>query len=484
MSKKIGGVVALVGLCALSLFLVNCGSSSSRPSGVLYVLTQGNNSVGNNVSTFAMDLNSGGLSLVNSNASTCPTPATGTNPNPCGLPVDILLDSTGAKAFVLDQGAPPCPACTPGENNPIPPAIYPYTVGSDGSLSAPGTAVNWTCTGTGVSNCSDTATAMVLDAAGHLFVIDYGSSPTPGYPTPTAASPSCPHVPTGPYDVCPSISVFTMTSGTLTLANGSPFYLSKIPSALSAIAFTPPNSTTPQELLFVTNNQDICSQNCVAPSPHNDNTASVYSVSSTGTLTEQPNSPYAVAAVNPISVLAVNTNLVTPPNSGGLFVYVGNEDPNGGHLYPFEVCTAIDPGNCTQQQIEQNLMFPLRTCPDVSCDVPPSSAGQSPIAMVVDPTNKFLYAVAKGSSQVFGFTIEPGSGKLTALSPSPNLPTGSHPVAMAFHPTVNNTGQFLYTSNSGSTNISGFTLSTTSGVMNALPSPTATTTTPSGMTAR
>jgi hypothetical protein len=275
-----------------------------------------------------------------------------------------------------------------------------------------------------------------------------------------------------------------MTSGTLTLANGSPFYLSKIPSALSAIAFTPPNSTTPQELLFVTNNQDICSQNCVAPSPHNDNTASVYSVSSTGTLTEQPNSPYAVAAVNPISVLAVNTNLVTPPNSGGLFVYVGNEDPNGGHLYPFEVCTAIDPGNCTQQQIEQNLMFPLRTCPDVSCDVPPSSAGQSPIAMVVDPTNKFLYAVAKGSSQVFGFTIEPGSGKLTALSPSPNLPTGSHPVAMAFHPTVNNTGQFLYTSNSGSTNISGFTLSTTSGVMNALPSPTATTTTPSGMTAR
>ena len=315
MSKKIGGVVALVGLCALSLFLVNCGSSSSRPAGVLYVLTQGNNSVGNYVSTFAMDLSSGGLSLVNSNASTCPTPATGTSPNPCGLPVDILLDSTGARAFVLDQG-------TPGENNPIPPAIYPYTVGSDGSLSAPGTAVNWTCTGTGVSNCSDTATTMVLDAAGHLFVIDYGSSPTPGYPTPTVASPSCPHVPTGPYDVCPSISVFTMTSGTLTLASGSPFYLSKIPSALSAIAFTPPNSTTAQELLFVTNNQDICSQNCVAPSPHNDNTVSVYSVSSSGTLAEQPNSPYAVAAVNPISVLAVNT-YPAGQNSGGLFVYVG-----------------------------------------------------------------------------------------------------------------------------------------------------------------
>jgi Lactonase, 7-bladed beta-propeller len=490
MSKKIGGVVALVGLCALSLFLVNCGSSSSRPSGVLYVLTQGNNSVGNNVSTFAMDLSSGALSLVNSNASTCPATATG-NPNPCGLPVDILLDSTGAKAFVLDQGAPPCPACSPTSNDPVAPAIYPYTVGSDGSLSAPGTAVTWSCPTANASPCnySDTGTAMVRDAGGQfLFVIDHGSSPTPGYPIANSPYPSCPHVPSSDFgdvrfDVCPSISVFTMSSGTLTLAPGSPFYLSKIPSALSAIAFTPPNSTTAQELLFVTNNQDICSQNCIAPSPHNDNTVSVYSVSLTGstlplgTLTEQSNSPYAVAAVNPISVLAVNTN------PGGLFVYVGNEDPNGGHLYPFEVCTAVDPTTCTQPQVDQHLMFPLRTCPDISCDVPPSSVGQSPIAMVVDPTNKFLYAVAEGSSQVFGFNINT-AGTLSALSPNPSLPTGSHPVSMAFHPTVNNTGQFLYTSNSASSNITGFTLSTTSGVMNSLPSPTATPTTPSGMTAR
>ncbi len=482
MAKKLGGVVAFVGLCALSLFLVNCGSSSSRPSGVLYVLTQGSNAVGNNVSTFALDLNSGGLSLVNSNASTCPTPATGTNSNPCGLPLDILLDPTGATAFVLDQGAPPCPTCSPASNNPIAPAIYPYTVGSDGSLSAPGTAVNWTCTGTNVSNCSDTATAMVRDAAGHLFVIDGGSSPTPGYPTANSPYPSCPHVPTAAYDVCPSISVFTMTSGTLSLAAGSPFYLSKIPSALSAIAFTPSGGTA-QELLFVTNNHDICSQNCIAPSPHNDNTVSVYSVSSSGTLTEQPNSPYAVAAVNPLSVLAVNTN-PAGQNSGGLFVYVGNEDPNGGHLYPFEVCTAVDNVNCTPQQVTDNLMFPLRTCPEISCDVPPSTAGQSPIAMVVDPTNTFLYVASNGSSQVFGFRINTGAGTLTALSPNPNLPTGSHPVSMALHPTVNNTGQFLYTSNSGSANISGFTLSTTSGVMNSLPSATATPAAPSGMTAR
>ena len=71
MSKKLGGVVALVALCAVSMFLVNCGSSSSRPSGLLYVLTQGTNGVGNNVSSFAIDLGSGNLSFINSNASTC-----------------------------------------------------------------------------------------------------------------------------------------------------------------------------------------------------------------------------------------------------------------------------------------------------------------------------------------------------------------------------------------------------------------------------
>src|SRR5580704_12505824 len=106
MSKKIGGVVALVSLCALSLFLLNCGSSSSRPSGVLYVLTQGNNGIGNNVTSFSIDLGSGALSLVNSNASTCPTLATEKTPQPCGNPLSILLDPSGATAFVLNQGTP------------------------------------------------------------------------------------------------------------------------------------------------------------------------------------------------------------------------------------------------------------------------------------------------------------------------------------------------------------------------------------------
>jgi 6-phosphogluconolactonase (cycloisomerase 2 family) len=94
--------------------------------------------------------------------------------------------------------------------------------------------------------------------------------------------------------------------------------------------------------------------------------------------------------------------------------------------------------------------------------------------MLVDPTNNFLYVVSELSNQVFAFRINTTAGTLTALSP-PNQPTGTQPVSMAMHPSVNSvgqslyssSGQFLYTSNTTSSNITGFTLSTTSGAMSS-----------------
>ena len=485
MSKKIGGVVVLAGICALSVLLLNCGSSSFRPSEELYVLTQGSNGLGNNVASFGIDLENGNLTYINSNATTCPILATPTNTNPCGLPVDILLDPTGNKAWVLNQGAPPCPSCTPATNYPFAPSIYPYTANSDGSLSPPGAAVNWTCvipTGTTCNNAnaySDTAVAMGRDAAGQfLFVIDQGSSPPPGYPVPSSSNPSCPPTGTGFTNVttisfagCPSISVFAMTPGSTTLkfvsqssiGYQSPFFLSKIPTSLSAIKFTPPGSTTAQELLFVTNHTDICTQNCVYPSPHNDNTVSVYAVSPSGVLTEQPNSPYTITASDPVSVLAVNTRPANVGAIGGLFVYVG-QGAGGGALFPFQVCWVANNTTCSPQDVADNLLFPLTTCPALSCQVPPSAAGEYPVQMLADPTNNFLYALSENSNQVFAFIISTTTGKLTAL-PVPYQPTGTLPVSMALHPSVPNTGQYLYTSNSASANIIGFTLSTTSGAM-------------------
>lgn len=443
MSKKIGFVVTLAALCVLSGFLVNCGSSSHHPTGVLYVLTEGvtaegsASGMGNNISSYAIDLNTGSLTLINYNPSTCPTAATSSDAEPCGIPVNILLDPTGATAFVLDQGVPTA-------SPPVLPAIYPYTVNSDGSLKGPGTGVTWT-------TFPDIATAMVRDTTGQfLFVINEGASP---------AQAGCPASGAG----CPSISVFAMQPGstTLTLASGSPFYLSKVPSALSALSFTPSGSTTAQEFLFVTNNVDICTVNCVPPSPHNDNTLGVYSVSSSGVLTEQTSlgSPYSVPSSDPISVLAVNTN-PAGENTGGIFVYVGSYPTGAGALTVFQLCTQTGQANCPIG-VALGTLVPLPTSPPTT--------GEKPVGLVVDPTSNFLFAACELSNQVYGYRINITTGALTVLTPASQPSQGSQPVALAMQGSVKQGGEFLYVSNSNSSNIGGFTVSTTTG---ALSSPT------------
>ena len=455
MSKRISVAVALVGMCALSLLLPSCGNSSSRPSGLLYVLTQGITDVNNGgptVSSYAVNLNSGGLSLVNSSTSTCPTASTSGNLEPCGLPLDILLDSTGATAFVLNQGV-----AVPVAPNPVvPPTIISYPINSDGSLGTPTAALPTDAALPG------TPIAMTRDSAGKfLFVLDVGSDTTACGLTPTVA--------------CASISVFNMQSGSTTLSAvaGSPFPLGRIPSALSVIPFTAPTGNTlpcatTTDFLYITFNSD--------PALHNDNTLSAYCVDSSGVpndLTPPPQSPY-VTSPNPISVLAVNTN-PAGEISGGVFVYVGSQASHAGALDIYDVCVAVGTAPC-------NSLANIGQLIPVTSPTPPTP-GQNPLQMVVDPTSEFLYVMCKDTSQVFAYKITTASGALTALSGSASLSTGSQPVSMALHASVGNTGQFLFTSNSASSNVTGFSLNTLSGVMSALPAET-TTSVPSGMAVR
>ena len=416
MSKKTRGVVGLVALCGLSLFLLNCGSTVNRSSGLLYVLSQGSSAV----SSYAINLSSGGLSLINSNASTCPTA-------PCGLPVTILLDSNSSAAFVLDQGFRD-PDLTHVPPQALPPAVYGYTVKSDGSLSAPGSPVTLSQPAD-----NDTAVAMVRDPAGKfLFVLNQGTIPSPaGCPR----DPDPNKIPPG-NDACPSLSVFTMQAGstTLSLVGGKPIRLGRIPTSIAAI------NTTAQTLLYITSNQDLSSNN-------NDNTVSEYSVDASGNVTELPGSPYTTAS-NPSAVVAVTTSPIG--GTGGLFLYVTNVTTNSVSAY--QVCT-VQSASCTQQNVTNLTLLSVGT---------PTNAGSNPVAMVVDPTSQFLYVVSENSSQVFGFRINATQGTLSALNP-PNMNTGSLPVALAMH----SSGKFLFVSNNSSSNISSFNLDTTSGAMSS-----------------
>ncbi len=477
MSKRTGGVLALVGLCALSSFLLSCGSSSNRPAGLLYVISQAQN----NVSSFSIDLNSGALALINSNATTCTTLAQSPAVS-CGLAASMLLDPSGAAAFVLNQGVPDglttmTPTC-PSPPCGILPTIYPYNVNSDGSFAAPSAPVTWVD-----QQDNDTAASMVSDpAANLLFVMNQGTNPSPAH-CPHQPTPISSQNPTGdPNDACPSISVFTTQSGSTSLTltgnncaerNGPcPYRLDRFPTALSAITFTVPNDGPTETLLLVTSNMDLTSN-------HNDNELSVFLVDSSGNLTPQlgPNNLPYTTLPNPGSVQAVST-FAPPQNSGGVFVYVGTQASVSGSVSAFALCTVVGSqgnggNNCTQQQVNSNLLISIGT---------PSNAGNTPAAMVVDPTNNFLYVVSSGSNQLFGYQISTGTG---VLKPLANLPTGADPVALAMQTSANSLDNFIYTSNSTGGNITGFAASTTGGSLSTTTSTTLFTPgLPSGMAAR
>jgi len=78
----------------------------------------------------------------------------------------------------------------------------------------------------------------------------------------------------------------------------------------------------------------------------------------------------------------------------------------------------------------------------------------------VDHSGKFLYVADQQSNQVSGFSISSSTGILTALS-TPSISTGVSPVWLAIHPG----GQFLYVANNGAASISAYTINTTSGVL-------------------
>jgi 6-phosphogluconolactonase (cycloisomerase 2 family) len=393
MSKKTGVVVAFLGLCALSLFLASCGSSSSRPSGLLYVLSQAES----NVSSYAIDLSSGNLSLITSNM-----PSTG------GLPLSISLDPTGATAFVLNQGS-----------------IGGYNVHSDGSLSGP----------TGGIPLSQTALAMTRDVAGKfIFVISPGALPSPGdCSVPPVTDPSC-----------PSITVFSTTPGSIAATLAGTFLLDRVPTALAVLTFTPLAGQT-QTLLFVTSNVDLTAL-------HNDNELSVYAVDSSGNLTEQASSPYTTE-VNPRSVIAVDTNPVGL-NTGGVFVYVGNQGAVTGSVSTFELCTQVNQV-CSQTEVNAEQL---------ASTGPPASIGINPTAMIADSTNSFLYIACTGSNSVFAFHMTTGTGQLQSLTPA-SRSTGGSPVALAMHPNYNAGAEFLYVSNNTGSSVTGFSVAVTTGAL-------------------
>ena len=79
-------------------------------------------------------------------------------------------------------------------------------------------------------------------------------------------------------------------------------------------------------------------------------------------------------------------------------------------------------------------------------------------------SNRFLYAAIPTSNTIVAYREDPNAGALTQLSGSP-ITAGSAVEALALHPS----GKYLYAANSGSNNISLYTVSSTGGLTEVTP---------------
>ena len=82
----------------------------------------------------------------------------------------------------------------------------------------------------------------------------------------------------------------------------------------------------------------------------------------------------------------------------------------------------------------------------------------NPNAMAVDPTGSFAYVANSGSNNVSMYSINTTTGILTSLG---LIASGTNPLSVAVDPT----GKFAYVTNSGSNDVSMYTINATTGVL-------------------
>ncbi len=98
----------------------------------------------------------------------------------------------------------------------------------------------------------------------------------------------------------------------------------------------------------------------------------------------------------------------------------------------------------------------------------PFAAGTTPLAIAVDATSSFLYSANQGSNNVSAFKINAGALTEIAGSPFGVVPGGAVENSQPTFLTVDVSNTFLYVGNIGTTNVAGFGINATTGVLGLL----------------
>ena len=446
MRTRFTWIVAILVLVAIG-FLMACSSKySSSSNGLVVVPTQGSPEATAVMETFSLDLSNGSMSQIN-NVNGPPT---------VGLPGSVIIDPPGAYAYVIVyQNAELVPSAT---------GITSFAIGSNGKL-APGTtqslnpstmatalcisSQNGTTQNIPVTvNAPVNPTALALDSPGKLlFVADSATSAQATY--------TCNGVPvTGEVAVPGAVSVFTVSSGTLTEIAGSPFALPVEPggstASASALAVTP--TVYPVQYSYCSGFAPPTTENLYVTDKSNYVLLN-YSVDpSAGTLTLMP---YSTSAPGIPTDVAPDGVAVDPCNR---FAYVANATSNNVSAYT--ICSTINLLSQPPCPIADFSLNPVTASP--------YPAGDSPGPMAVDAYGDFLYVVNEGSNNIFGYRINATNGGLTVFAGTPAA-TGVFPNSIA----IRSDDSWMFVANLGYPGtLSQYAITLSTGFLDALPAVT------------
>jgi len=442
MWTRFAWMVAILALVSIG-FLMACNAKySSNDNGLVVIPSQGGGPLVNNqlngpvMETFSLDLSNGSTTEIN-NVNGPPTP---------GLPTAVVLDPAGANAYVIVTENPAVPGGSVT-------GIAAFPIASDGKL---GSATTYALNSASVTvlvggqptveSVPVTPVALRVDSAGKLlFVANNSTSDSSGNPVPG------------------SISVFSVSNGTLSEVTGSPFVLpvngvnvnppepctnQVACSSPLALAVTP--TVYPPQYAYCSGIAPPTTENLYVPDSIN-NILLNYSVSSSGalTLSEADNQVGIPTGYMPDGVT------VDPCNR---FVYVSNGLSNAATsntVSAYTICSTVSPPNCP---VADFRALAIKGSPFAV------SPGEGPGPLSMDAYGNYLYVVDTVSGLVSQFRVSTATGSLTPLTPpSVSASGGADSIA------IRGDDSFVFVANKNPGTLSEYAINLQNGNLTPLP---------------
>jgi DNA-binding beta-propeller fold protein YncE len=389
----------------------------------------------------------------------------GNGPSITGLPGSVILDPAGAYAYVASS-VDCTPANLPANTSlsAVQGAILAYKVNSDGKLSAPGAPQYLTGNPAYPSGGPNAFPACGLDDT---------TNPNAGNPPAAITMDSA-----GKFlfvATAPVSAIYTIDLNTTPIPMVAP--LNSVGVAVYAIgsnASLTQVAGSPFALPPQTGGQPSPSALAVTPTvfPPMFAACSGHTAPTTEYLyvTDKVNNVILNYLVDPSAgtlALGTPTGMPTGTLPSGVAVdpcnrFVYVANATTNNVSAYTICSAILLPNC------QHANYSL-----VAVAGSPYAAGDVPGPLAVDPYANFVYVVDTGSSQLSSFRISPSSGSLTAMG---TVTTNSGPNSIA----IRSDDSWIFVANFNSANVSQYALTPATGALTPQ-SPTTTDNNPTGV---